>query len=156
LIGYILIGYVSSFLIFCSFLSAVYVVLIFPIIKVAFFSPSQPWNQPGYYSDNPLCSYPDFNLSKILNASESLNIHLDYGSFISSPFIRSNFEFGVDSLTGVMVITITFISFIVHLYSMQYMRNDPHTVRFFGLLGLFTFFMLMLVTSTDFVMLYIG
>jgi len=156
LIGYVLIGYVSSFLIFCSFLSAVYVVLIFPIVKVAFFLPSQRWNKVDYFLNHPWSSQPDSDLSKTINLSESLNVHLDYGSFINSTFLRSNFEFCIDSLTGVMVITITFISFIVHLYSIHYMKNDPHTVRFFGLLGLFTFFMLMLVTATDFVMLYIG
>ena len=55
-----------------------------------------------------------------------------------------------------MIFTITLISFVVHLYSTVYMRNDPHSVRFFGFLSLFTFFMVVLVTGANFVMLYIG
>lgn len=55
-----------------------------------------------------------------------------------------------------MVFTITFISFIVHAYSTAYMRSDPHVIRFFAFLSLFTFFMILLVTSGNLIMLYIG
>lgn len=55
-----------------------------------------------------------------------------------------------------MLVLVVFVSFLVHLYSMDYMNGDPHIVRFLGYLSLFTFFMLMLVTSGSFVQLFLG
>jgi len=55
-----------------------------------------------------------------------------------------------------MVTTITVISFLVHLFATTYMKSDPHQVRFFALLSLFTFFMIVLVLGGNMVMLYIG
>ena len=55
-----------------------------------------------------------------------------------------------------MLLLVVFVSFLVHLYSMDYMNGDPHIVRFLGYLSLFTFFMLMLVTSGTFVQLFLG
>lgn len=55
-----------------------------------------------------------------------------------------------------MLLVVTFISFLVHFYSVDYMGNDPHQARFMGYLSLFTFFMLILVTSDNFLQLFIG
>jgi NADH-quinone oxidoreductase subunit L len=62
----------------------------------------------------------------------------------------------VDSLTAVMILVVTWVSFLVHVYSIGYMSHDPHIPRFFAYLSLFTFFMLALVTSNNFVQLYFG
>ena len=48
------------------------------------------------------------------------------------------------------------VSFLVHLYSTSYMEGDPHTPRFMGYLSLFTFFMLILVSSQNYLQLFIG
>lgn len=61
-----------------------------------------------------------------------------------------------DSLTCVMLLIITGISFLVHLYSLEYMLFDPHRVRFMGYLSLFTFFMLFLVTADNYLQMFIG
>jgi NADH:ubiquinone oxidoreductase subunit 5 (subunit L)/multisubunit Na+/H+ antiporter MnhA subunit len=61
-----------------------------------------------------------------------------------------------DSITSVMLVLVIFVSFLVHLYSMDYMSGDPHIVRFLGYLSLFTFFMLVLITSGTFVQLFLG
>jgi NADH:ubiquinone oxidoreductase subunit 5 (subunit L)/multisubunit Na+/H+ antiporter MnhA subunit len=50
-----------------------------------------------------------------------------------------------------MLFVVTFISTLVHLYSSEYMENDPHLTRFMSYLSFFTFFMLMLVTAGSFV-----
>lgn len=92
----------------------------------------------------------------ILEKTKHLNLELDFGEFISTTFLRAGFEFVIDSVSIIMLITITVISSIVHLYSTIYMRNDPHAVRFFGLLSMFTFFMILLVSASNLVMLYIG
>lgn len=55
-----------------------------------------------------------------------------------------------------MLLLVVFVSFLVHLYSMDYMNGDPHIIRFLGYLSLFTFFMIMLVTAGTFVQLFLG
>ena len=61
-----------------------------------------------------------------------------------------------DSLTVVMVLVITCVSTLVHLYSLSYMSHDPHIVRFMSYLSVFTFFMLMLVTADNFLQMFFG
>ena len=62
----------------------------------------------------------------------------------------------VDSLTAVMLVVVTGVSSLVHLYSIGYMAEDPHRQRFFSYLSLFTFAMLMLVTANNFLQLFFG
>ena len=64
--------------------------------------------------------------------------------------------FQFDSLTAIMLIVVTFISFLVHLYSTEYMSHDPHLPRFMSYLSLFTFFMLILVTADNFIQMFVG
>lgn len=61
-----------------------------------------------------------------------------------------------DSVTVTMLVVVTSISFLVHLYSTTYMEGDPHLVRFMAYLSLFTFFMLCLVTGDNFLQLFLG
>lgn len=65
-------------------------------------------------------------------------------------------EFQYDNLTGVMFVVITSISALVHLYSTVYMFSDPFLSRFMAYLTLFTFSMLVLVSSSNFIVLFIG
>jgi NADH-quinone oxidoreductase subunit L len=62
----------------------------------------------------------------------------------------------VDSITAVMLVVVTGVSSLVHLYSIGYMSEDPSRPRFFSYLSLFTFAMLMLVTSNNFLQLFFG
>ena len=55
-----------------------------------------------------------------------------------------------------MLFVVTFISTLVHLYSTEYMSEDPHLPRFMSYLSLFTFFMLILVTSNNFLQMFVG
>jgi NADH:ubiquinone oxidoreductase subunit 5 (subunit L)/multisubunit Na+/H+ antiporter MnhA subunit len=55
-----------------------------------------------------------------------------------------------------MLIVVTFISSLVHIYSTEYMSHDPHLPRFMSYLSLFTFFMLILVTADNFIQLFVG
>ena len=70
------------------------------------------------------------------------------------------FEFAwslkMDTLTAVMLIVVTVVSAVVHVYSIGYMANDRSIPRFFAYLSLFTFFMLMLVTADNLIQLYFG
>jgi NADH-quinone oxidoreductase subunit L len=62
----------------------------------------------------------------------------------------------LDTLSGVMILVVTIVSSMVHVYSIGYMAGDPGIPRFMSYLSLFTFFMLMLVTADNFVQLFLG
>jgi NADH-ubiquinone oxidoreductase chain 5 len=76
--------------------------------------------------------------------------------WIYSDILQINWGFQFDSLTFVMLFVITSISTLVHLYSLEYMEQDPHLIRFMSYLSLFTFFMLILVTANNFVQMFVG
>ena len=75
---------------------------------------------------------------------------IDSGSFEVSWSLR------IDQLTAVMLIVVTVISALIHVYSIGYMAHDPSIPRFFSYLSLFTFAMLMLVTADNFIQLFFG
>nr|AZL92975.1 NADH dehydrogenase subunit 5 [Peronospora effusa]AZL93043.1 NADH dehydrogenase subunit 5 [Peronospora effusa] len=77
-------------------------------------------------------------------------------NWISSGLFNCNWCFLFDSLTMIMLVVITSISTLVHLYSSQYMSNDPHLSRFMSYLSLFTFFMIILVTGDNFMQMFVG
>src|ERR1700750_3280599 len=62
----------------------------------------------------------------------------------------------IDTITAVILVVVTGVSSLVHLYSIGYMAEDPHRPRFFSYLSLFTFSMLMLVTANNFLQLFFG
>ncbi len=68
------------------------------------------------------------------------------------------FEIGflIDSLTSTMMCVVTFVSLMVHIYTIGYMKDDPGYQRFFSYISLFTFSMMMLVMSNNFVQLFFG
>lgn len=70
--------------------------------------------------------------------------------------LKASWRLFLDPLTSVMLIVVTTISSIVHFYSIGYMHDDPHIPRFMAYLSLFTFFMLMLVTSDNLIQLFFG
>nr|YP_010616495.1 NADH dehydrogenase subunit 5 [Peronosclerospora sorghi]WAU47929.1 NADH dehydrogenase subunit 5 [Peronosclerospora sorghi] len=81
---------------------------------------------------------------------------IDISKWISSGLFNCNWGFLFDSLTMIMLIVITSISTLVHLYSSQYMSTDPHLPRFMSYLSLFTFFMIILVTSNNCMQMFVG
>ena len=81
---------------------------------------------------------------------------LDLLPFINVGDFQSSWSIRVDSLSAVMLVVVTSVSALVHLYSWGYMAEDPSKPRFFAYLSLFTFAMLMLVTANDFMQLFFG
>lgn len=73
-----------------------------------------------------------------------------------SDLVNVSFALQFDSLTCIMLIVVTSVSALVHIYSTSYMAGDPHIPRFMSYLSLFTFFMIVLVTSNNFIQLFIG
>ncbi|MGE5157657.1 MAG: proton-conducting transporter membrane subunit, partial [Gemmatimonas sp.] len=76
--------------------------------------------------------------------------------WITSGNLQVNWALRVDTLTAVMLVVVTTVSSLVHLYSIGYMDEDPNRPRFFGYLSLFTFAMLMLVTADNLVQMFFG
>lgn len=82
--------------------------------------------------------------------------HVTVMRWVTAGTLHFDWAFRVDTLTAVMLVVVNSVSALVHLYSMGYMHEDPHRPRFFGYLSLFTFAMLMLVTSDNLVQLFFG
>tara|TARA_A100001011_G_scaffold132878_1_gene140012 strand:- start:22466 stop:24373 length:1908 start_codon:yes stop_codon:yes gene_type:complete len=86
------------------------------------------------------------------------NIYGNYKIFewINSGKFVVNWSINVDPLSSVMLVVVTLISSLVHIYSIGYMNKDPHKPRFMSYLSLFTFAMLTLVVSDNFLQLFFG
>jgi len=84
------------------------------------------------------------------------NYWVNFGNWIDLELFSVDWVFYIDNLTSVMLIVVGSISFLVHLYSTDYMANDPHVSRFMSYLSLFTFFMIILITGDNFLILFLG
>jgi len=78
------------------------------------------------------------------------------GDWITSGALKIDWALRIDTLTVVMLVVVTSVSCLVHLYSVGYMHEDPSRPRFFAYLSLFTFAMLMLVTADNLVQMFFG
>lgn len=88
-----------------------------------------------------------------LNGSST---YLKLWGWLDSELFTTDFGLQFDSLTSTMLILITTVSALVHIYSTGYMSDDPHIPRFMSYLSLFTFLMIVLVTSDNYIQLFIG
>lgn len=77
-------------------------------------------------------------------------------TWLTAGDIRLEIGFLIDSLTAMMMLVVTFVSLMVHIYTIGYMREDPGYQRFFSYISLFTFSMLMLVMANNFLQLFFG
>ena len=84
------------------------------------------------------------------------NIYIPLISWFNLGLLNVGFGLQFDSIVTSMLILVTGVSFLVHIYSTSYMGEDPHLPRFMSYLSLFTFFMIVLVTSPSLPQLFIG
>ncbi len=91
---------------------------------------------------------------KDLGAAQSIQI--DVFNWISFGNIDISFGLWIDSLTMIMLMVVTGVGFLIHLYSIGYMHADEGFTRFFTYLNLFIFFMLLLVMGSNYLMMFIG
>jgi NADH-quinone oxidoreductase subunit L len=87
---------------------------------------------------------------------EGHNEKVEILRWVSSGALTANWVLRIDTLTVVMLVVVNTISSLVHIYSLGYMGHDEHQPRFFAFLSLFTFAMLMLVTSDNLLQLFFG
>jgi len=103
-------------------------------------------------------------LSFVLSVIVLKNLYWDGGAvdnyslytWAVSDGLRMEVGFLIDRLTALMMVVVTFVSFMVHIYTIGYMHDDPGYQRFFSYISLFTFSMLMLVMSNNFLQLFFG
>ena len=88
--------------------------------------------------------------------SEGYENNVVIASWINSGSLNVNWSIKIDALSSVMLVVVTLISSLVHIYSIGYMSHDPHKPRFMAYLLLFSFAMLTLVTSDNFLQLFFG
>jgi proton-translocating NADH-quinone oxidoreductase chain L len=79
-----------------------------------------------------------------------------FGLWSYSDLFEINWTFLLDSLSSSMYCVVSIVAAVVHLYSSGYMGEDPHLTRFIGYLSLFTLFMLLLISSSNFISLFLG
>ncbi len=83
-------------------------------------------------------------------------VKVEIASWIVSGTFDVSWALRIDSLTAVMLVVVNGVSALVHVYSVGYMSHDPHKPRFMAYLSLFTFAMLMLITSDNFLQMFFG
>jgi len=87
---------------------------------------------------------------------EANPIHIILTRWINVDSVSVNWAIYVDQLTAIMFVLVTFVSAVVHLYSLGYMEDDKNLPKFLSYLSLFTFFMLALVSADNFLQLFFG
>ena len=135
------------------------IVILFPLISVFFSLFGRKFGNKNIAKINIICLLISlissiFIFFEIIYLNSIVTIKLF--SWFDTSFFRVEWGFLFDSLTSVMLVVVLSISSLVHLYSLEYMGDDPHLCRFMSYLSLFTFFMLILVTSDNFLQLFVG
>ena len=83
-------------------------------------------------------------------------VNVTYFDWISVGTLKIHFSFLVDQLSAIMLLIITGVGFLIHLYSIGYMHDDKGFGKFFAYLNLFVFFMLLLVMGSNYLIMFIG
>ena len=109
----------------------------------------------------PICFYSIFNriisLFELLKLpAESRKIIFNYFSWINTGNFNIDYSFLIDPLSVVMILIVTGIGFLIHVYSIGYMHNDKEFARFFAYLNLFIFAMLHLILADNFLLIFLG
>ncbi len=96
------------------------------------------------------------SVSAFLDVAGGTIINENLYSWISIGNFTANVGFQIDQLTAVMLMVVTTLSSLIHIYSVGYMHGDKGYPRFFSYLALFTFFMLVLVMANNFLLMFVG
>jgi NADH-quinone oxidoreductase subunit L len=92
----------------------------------------------------------------LMDAPEGARIAQSLYTWIEAGPFRADVAFRIDALSAVMVLIVTGVGFLIHVYSVGYMGHDPDCARFFAYLNLFMFAMLLLVLGDNLLMLFVG
>src|SRR5215467_6887778 len=93
----------------------------------------------------------------MLNTPEQqLPILRDYYTWIQAGRFQAQFGFMLDHLSGIMILIVTGVGFLIHVYSVGYMNHEEGFYRYFAYLNLFVFFMLTLVLADNYLLMFVG
>ncbi len=92
----------------------------------------------------------------LLNAPEGTQYTVTLFNWISAGDFSASFSFMIDPLSSLMLLIITGVGFLIHMYSIGYMHHDAGYNRFFSYLNLFVFFMLLLVMGSNYLLMFVG
>lgn len=84
------------------------------------------------------------------------SVYMDLGNWAVTDYLNAGWQIQFDQLTCAILLAVVLVSTIVHYYSVDYMASDPHNSRFFSYLSLFTFFIVVLVTGDNYLVLFLG
>ncbi len=98
--------------------------------------------------------YVLFVLAKLWPLNENFSEH--YFTWIQSGFLQVGFDMTVDRLTAVMLLIVTGVGLLIHIYAVGYMAHEEGYARFFSYFNLFMFFMLVLVLASNLLLLFVG
>jgi NADH-quinone oxidoreductase subunit L len=125
---------------------------------VAFFAPARKtiptWVGPGVVG--AACALAVVNLVSMLAAGAQEPVVRAYWTWIAAGDFRVEAALQVDRLSILMALVVTGVSFVIHVFSIGYMGQDPGYARYFAYLNLFVFFMLVLVLGANFPVLFVG
>lgn len=118
-------------------------------------------NKNNYYASmyvimNLLISLIIVYYTLILILKEKININMNIYTWIITNNLKIDMSIIIDNLNIMMLFLIMTISFIVHMYSLEYMLYDPQQIKFMSYLSLFTFSMIILLVSENFVLIFLG
>src|SRR5579884_301358 len=91
-----------------------------------------------------------------VSSPKDLPIITNYFTWIQAGSFQANFGFLIDQLSGLMIMVVTGVGFLIHVYSIGYMHEDPGFYRFFAYLNLFMFSMLTLVLANNYLLMFVG
>lgn len=136
-----------------------YVIVFVPFINFlifAFFSNVICRKQLALFVIASMCFVLGLLLMLLPSVIEGAVYSATMGVWAVSGLFTLSWGFTISALSLIMLLTVMTVSTVVHLYSTEYMQEDPHLSRFMSYLSLFTFFMLLLITSDNFIGLFLG
>ena len=84
------------------------------------------------------------------------NVYYNIANWINNGILKVDFSFIIDNLTANILCVVISVSFVVHIYSILYIKEDPYLLKFISYLSLFTFFILILIIADNLILIFIG
>src|SRR4029079_18226578 len=97
-----------------------------------------------------------WQMMHVPDPERDLPIITNYFTWIKAGIFQANFRLMLDHLSGLMILIVTGVGFLIHVYSIGYMHDDPGFYRFFAYLNLFMFSMLTLVLANNYLLMFVG
>lgn len=138
-------------------ISLVWLIPVFPLVGfllISLFKKALPGNLSGVLASVLVLASFCISLGLFLTVDQPVTI--DYFNWIHAGSLSVSFSFLIDHASIVMLLIVTGVGFLIHVYSIGYMAHDESKARFFAQLNLFIFFMLILVMASNYVLMFAG